>query len=130
MTQAQETSVRYEKSHEINRFVDCIRNIERFHDFKDCCIDIKLIECTDSIGSFPGEKGKDILFYTLYFRMKLLDNDSGKTTTKNFWVEGKYHNPRNYKFEPKGRRLTFIHGTEKEPINISITFTKTGVQVN
>ena len=129
LAKAQETKVRHEKSDEIIEFVNGIRNIERFHDFANCCVNIKLIESTDSIGTFPGEVEKDIILYNLYLRIQLLDEESGKTTMRNLWVEGGYHNPRNYRFEAKNRRVTFIHGTEKEPINISITITETGVLI-
>ncbi len=129
LTKAQETMVRHEKSDEIIEFANGIRNVAQFHDFENCCMSIKLIECTNSVGTFPGEAGKDILFYNLYFRIKLLDQNSGKTTIRNFWVEGGYHNPRNYKFEAKNRRLIFVHGTQKKPIKISITITETGVLI-
>ena len=107
VTNAQKIEVVTEKSDEINEFASYIRNVELFHDFTDCCIGGKLIECGNIIGTFPAEHGKELVLYDLYISVKQLNEKSGKSNTGYFWVRGKYHNPRNYKFEAKERRLIF-----------------------
>jgi len=129
MINAQKVEVVIEESDEINEFASYIRNVELFHDFSDCCIGIKLIECGNLIGTFPGEHGKELLLYDLYISVKQLDEESGKSTIGYFWVRGKYHNPRNYQFEAKEKRLIFEHGTEKEPIKISLILSSEGIKI-
>ncbi len=128
-TNAQKVEVVSEESDEINKFASNIRNVELFHDYTDCCLGVKLIECGNIVGTFPGEHGKELLLYDLYILVKQLDEKSGERSIGYFWVRGKYHNPRNYRFVEKERRLIFEHGIEKEPIKISLILSSEGIKI-
>ncbi len=128
-SKAQSIEVKKETSNSINEFANSIRNIEVFNELENCCIGVRLFECGTIVGSFPGEEAKEFLLYDLYVSIKQLDEKTRKSPTGYFWVEGKFHNPRDYKFESPENRLTFFHGTDKYPIKISMILSSNNIQI-
>lgn len=110
-------------------FANCARNIYTFSDLENCCIAIKLIECNDVIGRFPGEEEKDIVLFKLYLSINQLDEKNGKLIKGFFWVEGKYHNPRNYIFHRNENRLIFVHGTKERPKRVSMIISSSEIRI-
>ncbi len=124
LTIAQEISVTKEESDQLNSFANSIRNIEQFG---SNYIFIKLFECGRSIGSYPGLEGMDIILFDFYISVKERTEEL-PTTYATFWVDGDFHNPRNYQFEAELRTLTFEHGTDNQPKATTLTISTTGIQ--
>lgn len=126
LVKAQEIRVTPEASKDLNYFVNSIRGIESFNaDY----IAIKLIESGRTIGSYPELEGIDVVLFDFHISIKERIDDDAPTTTGNYWVDGNFHNPRSYKFDPVTKTLTFQHGTDKNPKSTSLQISSAGIKV-
>lgn len=100
---AQTVEIAKVESEEINHFADSIRDIKTF---SSKYIFVKLIEC-EIIQEHA-------IRFNLYILVKERSNFS-IITQGSFWLNGAYHNPRNYQMSSDMDRLTFEHGSIQQP---------------
>lgn len=122
---AQDIEISTEKSNEINDFANSITEIKEFgSDY----IAVKIIVAGREIGGHPELKGKDIVLYDLYLRIQERIKDY-QTINGSFWVDGDFHNPRNFEFDPETKTLIFQEGTNENPKKIALILTATGIKI-
>src|SRR5690606_3088860 len=89
-------------------------------------IAIKLIE-VQSITRHPDNDSQDATVSNLLLMVKELTDD--KTSSADFWVRGHFFNPKNFKFNPTDKVLTFQHGTEKNTKTTDLIIGTSGIRV-
>lgn len=84
-------------------------------DFTDSSsIAIKLIEFGNLIGAHPDDRLQEVVLSDILLIVKERDVKANtQDSVGNFWVRGHFYNPRNYKFNPTDKSITFQHGTSK-----------------
>ena len=124
---AQEITVTTENSDELNNFAQSIRNIEKFFNVEPQPVYIRLFECSRLIGTL--DSGLDVRLYDFYISVKQATVDKPNGEYGFFWVKGHFIDPRNYKFEPQNRTLTFEHGTEDSIKITTLTISSDEIRV-
>lgn len=122
---AQDIKISDEKSKALNDFAYSITEVENFNsDY----IAVKLIVAGRTIVNHPDLPGLDVVFYDQYLRVQERTKDS-PTVYGNFWVEGDFHNPRNFNFDPSTKTLEFQHGTDEKPKTLELILTAMGIKI-
>ncbi len=122
---AQDIKISTEKSNEINDFANSVTEVKEFgSDY----IAVKIIVAAREIGGHPELPGKDVVLYDLYLRIQERAKDY-QTIKGNFWVDGDFHNPRNFEFDPETKTLKFQEGTVENPKTTALIITATGVKI-
>lgn len=122
---AQDFKISTEKSYEINDFANSITEVKEFgSDY----IAVKIIVAGREIGGHPELPGKDLVLYDLYLRIQERTK-AYQTINGSFWVDGDFHNPRNFEFDPETKTLKFQEGTVENPKKIALMTTATGIKI-
>ena len=74
---------------------------------------IKIIELRKNIGPHPDEVGQEVVLSNFLLLVKERFDDGRKDAATNFWINGKFYNPRDFKFIKADKLLIFKYGTDK-----------------
>lgn len=89
--------------------IQLLNSIGAVYEFSEAEFALKLIErsliTTTHVRGLEG----DVVIQQLYLSVRKLVDD--KTLTKTYWVDGNYHNPREYTFDFQNQILSFNHGS-------------------
>ncbi|MGF1636386.1 MAG: hypothetical protein ACFCUU_04885 [Cyclobacteriaceae bacterium] len=123
---AQGITITKEASYDINYFATTIRGVEQFGSEY---IGVKLIEVGRTVGGYPDLPGKDVVLYDFHISVKERTDNSSSTLHEHFWVDGKFHNPRNDTFDAVSKILTFEHGTDENLKTSSLKLSVNGIEI-
>jgi hypothetical protein len=86
-----------------------LNSVRRFTDIK--YITFKVIEQWTAIGAHPDSVGQEVMLSDFLFVVRERFDDDRPDESSNFWVKGKFYNPRDFKFNKADKSLTFKHGS-------------------
>lgn len=96
-------------------------SLHAVNEFKGGQIAIKLIE-THSITGHSDNQSQDAVVSDFLLIVKEITGEN--PTNADFWVRGQFYNPRNFKFDPTDKSLSFQHGDKKTKTTTLIISTK------
>jgi hypothetical protein len=80
-------------------------------------IGIKVIELHNLIGVHPDPDSVDqeVALSDFLLLVKERFDNNGPDASANFWVKGKFYNPRDFNFRNEDKSLSFKHGPIRKP---------------
>ncbi len=108
---------------------DPIHKVRTFTDKR--YIGIKVIELQNLIGEHPDPDSVDqqVVFSDFLFLVKERFDDNRPDASVNFWVKGKFYNPRDFKFRNADKSLTFKHGPVRKPRSTTLVISTKEIKI-